>query len=256
MVLSMFLPEAIAVLAFAFAPSPRPEIAYGTPTPVSSEHSGYVRGHCGKYTAWVAEYLTADLLAGSSPRAGNDFTEDPEVPCEFRARLKDYKGSPYDRGHIAPAADFHGDPMAMRECFLLSNMMPQTKQLNEYAWARLEKHVRELASAPGAECWIFTGPAWLPRKSGSVKFKTIGESKTWVPTHCWKAVLLKRGDRVELYGWLLPNVDEPPDDFNDGAVAIDEIEAAAGLDLFSGLDDDLEDALEANSTTTSRPRRS
>lgn len=43
----------------------------------------------------------------------------------FQAKLGDYRGSGYDRGHQVPAADCKFSQEAMNETFYLSNMCPQ-----------------------------------------------------------------------------------------------------------------------------------
>src|ERR1044071_5714437 len=42
-----------------------------------------------------------------------------------RADPKDYSGSGFDQGHIAPANDMKRSKAVMDECFLLSNICPQ-----------------------------------------------------------------------------------------------------------------------------------
>ena len=72
--------------------------------------------------------------------------EDESTPEQFRALLKDYRGSGFDRGHQAPAADFKHSQAAMDETFLLSNISPQVgKGMNRDYWARIETWVRTLA---------------------------------------------------------------------------------------------------------------
>ena len=53
---------------------------------------------------WVLEHVTPASIKGSATR-NNTFKEDEMVPAMFRARLTDYVGSGYDRGHLVPAAD-------------------------------------------------------------------------------------------------------------------------------------------------------
>jgi endonuclease G len=55
----------------------------------------------------TAEHLTlASLTKTSEPektkgdRSQSEFAEDPSIPVQFRARLKDYLRSGYDRGHM------------------------------------------------------------------------------------------------------------------------------------------------------------
>ena len=57
-----------------------------------------------KTPLWVAEALTPARLSQRIPREDN-FHEEPRVKAEHRATLQDYRGSGYDRGHMAPNAD-------------------------------------------------------------------------------------------------------------------------------------------------------
>jgi len=54
---------------------------------------------------WTLEHLTADKLKGEGTRAESAFKEDPTQPPMFRAKLADYAGSGFDRGHLVPAGD-------------------------------------------------------------------------------------------------------------------------------------------------------
>jgi endonuclease G len=52
----------------------------------------------------------------------------------FRAQIKDYKNSGFDRGHLAAAADFK-DKISYKESFLLTNVSPQVgKGFNRDYW--------------------------------------------------------------------------------------------------------------------------
>lgn len=59
----------------------------------------------------------------------------------------DYFGSGYDRGHMAPSADFLWDQKANDESFVMSNIAPQTNRLNTGSWMQLEDKVRRWACA-------------------------------------------------------------------------------------------------------------
>jgi endonuclease G len=50
----------------------------------------------------LAEPVSADE---AGDRSRSQFKEDEAIPALFRARLKDYFRSGYDRGHMVPAAD-------------------------------------------------------------------------------------------------------------------------------------------------------
>ena len=111
-----------------------------------------------KVPGWVLEDLTPDRLDGAAERRHAHFRPDPELPKTDRARLSDYKGSHYDRGHMAPAADMRSDEAAMSQSFYLSNVAPQVGiGLNRGIWSRLEDRVRAWArSRP--HLIVITGP--------------------------------------------------------------------------------------------------
>ena len=62
----------------------------------------------------------------------------------FKALKKDYYRSGYDRGHLVPAADMNFDSTAMSECFLFTNVTPQTPTFNRGIWKKLESLTRSL----------------------------------------------------------------------------------------------------------------
>ena len=66
---------------------------------------------------WVAYQLTASETQKSHERT-NKFIADPAIATGL-ASLADYKGSGYDRGHLAPASDMGWSETSMAESFLL-----------------------------------------------------------------------------------------------------------------------------------------
>lgn len=58
-----------------------------------------------KNPSWVYERLSDSCLQGEAKRDNRRFKEDTDLPKQFRATLTDYKGSGYDRGHLAPAGN-------------------------------------------------------------------------------------------------------------------------------------------------------
>jgi endonuclease G, mitochondrial len=213
---------------------------------------------------WVAYHLTAADLEGNVPRS-NDFREDPAIENEaLRSTLADYRGSGYARGHQAPAEDFDRSRIAMSTTFLLSNMAPQTAQLNSGKWSVLEAEARKVAEGHRG-AWIFTGSIFAreTRARGETlrRFEAIdpltrarSNSKAWlrgrvaVPTHSFKAILVARADGTwGAYGFIMPNQRERLV----GGVpfyqaSIDEIERLIGIDLFADLDKGLENRLEGD----------
>lgn len=77
---------------------------------------------------WVVERLDAAALRGSSERAACDFREDDSVHPYHRASNADYRGSGFDRGHLAAAANHKWSQKAMGDTFYLSNIAPQVSR--------------------------------------------------------------------------------------------------------------------------------
>lgn len=79
---------------------------------------------------WSAEDLTEENLeiADRTRRQGS-FLVDTRLPASMQASLEDYRTSGYDRGHMTPSGDEPG-VQAQQQSFLLSNIVPQTAELN------------------------------------------------------------------------------------------------------------------------------
>ena len=141
----------------------------------------------------VAERLTSAELKGNTPRTDN-FAPDPELPSGQRAELNDYRASGYDRGHMAPAADFVAGTTQMNQSFYLSNMIPQNGEMNRGIWAGLESATRSCARSQG-ELYILTGPVFAGR------VRTIGPDAVAVPSSLYKIVVSGTSARA----FLMPN---------------------------------------------------
>ena len=94
------------------------------------DREGYALGYkaAWKTARWVMYRLTDDEVLTQVARRSNEFAPDPEITNG--PQLDDYRGSGYDRGHLAPAADMKWSRQAMTECFYLSNMVPQDRGNN------------------------------------------------------------------------------------------------------------------------------
>ena len=72
---------------------------------------------------WVHYKLRNALILGTAVRKDN-FRADYNVSTKS-ASPYDYKGTGYDRGHLAPAGDMKINSVAMSESFFMSNISPQ-----------------------------------------------------------------------------------------------------------------------------------
>lgn len=203
------------------------------------EHMGYTLSYNHSYRIpnWVAYELQDSELYGDFERA-EKFVPDPSVKGR-QAYDRDYVGSGWDRGHLAPAGDMKWSSQAMRECFYLSNVCPQNHNLNAGDWNDLEKQVRY-------ECryykkiWIVAGPV-----VGRGRYGTIGSNKVQVPDAFFKALLARRKDGTwTAVGFLFPNRagTQPLGAY---AMSVNELEEKIGMDLFYTLDDGVQEEVEA-----------
>jgi endonuclease G len=223
---------------------------YGFPGPVAdiaarpSLISAYDRQRKNPY--WVAEHITPTSLATrEGDRKNSAFLEDLAVPEKFRAKLKDYFRSGYDRGHQVPAADCKWSQGAMNDTFYLTNMCPQVGEgFNRDYWAHLEDFCRRLTvKYPSVR--VVTGPLYLPKRDPAdnkwyVKYEVIGNPpNVAVPTHFYKVIFAEDGTAggpVAVGAFVLPNAPIPNEKpLADFEVAVEAVERASGLEFASKL---------------------
>ena len=182
----------------------------------------------------VAWELTRNETQGAEKRSG--FATDPNV--EGCADTRDYTGSGYDRGHMAPAADMKFSPEAMSQCFLMTNIAPQSHSLNSGAWKKLEEKCRAWARIDSAII-IICGPVLNPEPT-----EFIGKNQVAVPNAFFKVILSPFANPPRAIGFIMPNA-RVAGGLQATAVSVDSVEAATGLDFFSALPDSLENIIES-----------
>jgi endonuclease G, mitochondrial len=204
---------------------------------------------------WVAHIVEPDIVDGRITRS-NDFRPDPmiktgsteEVDFFLKATASDgtfmYDGFGYDRGHLAPSADFRWSGKALSESYFYSNMSPQKDEFNRELWADLEAKVRGyIFRNKGARLYVVTGPVIddnPPRVERSPK-------KVAIPKAFFKILVdLEHGRGI---GFLVPheNSATPLSTF---AMTIDAIEQLTGYDFYASLPDDVEAKIESQKVLT------
>ncbi|KJE90253.1 nuclease [Capsaspora owczarzaki ATCC 30864] len=220
---------------------------YGFPDMGSIKYrEGYIMSYDrrNKTANWVCEHLNAERLAvQEAKRDGMAFKEDDTDPELFRARLADYRGSGYDRGHMAPAGNYKWSTKAMEDTFYLSNMSMQVgKGFNRDKWEELESYVRSLTKT-NRNVYVCTGPLYLPRQEADgnmyVRYKVVGPSQVAVPTHFFKvAVVEAPNGNLTIQSWVLPNEVIPNDTpLTSFKRPLAEIERRAGFLLYNSIPD-------------------
>ena len=92
----------------------------------------------------VTYEIRREDLTGKRKRPAFSFRPDYRLPAKFRSYPRDYAGTGYDRGHLAPAGIF-GGWKERKETFLMSNVAPQKPSVNRGVWAKIERYARIMA---------------------------------------------------------------------------------------------------------------
>lgn len=177
---------------------------------------------------YSAEHLTRDKLEAAKTLSRKDsFHPEATLPARDRAELSDYSRSGYDRGHMAPNANF-ATRSAQAESFSLANMVPQVHANNAGIWAGIEGAARQLAINEG-EVYVISGPAFI----GS-DIQRVGN--VLVPTHIWKVLYSPKQQRAGAY--VVTN-----DDTREySAVTVSDLEKMIGVSLLPGLSQKVRDS--------------
>ncbi len=183
---------------------------------------------------WVAYQLTSEELTPNFKRT-DKFISDTAV-VSGSASDQDYKGSGFDRGHLAPAADMVWSKQAMDESFYYSNICPQLAGFNRGIWKELEVQVRDWAREYGS-VYITTGSIC------TASSQTIGENQVSVPTGFYKTILVYNDSLQGGIGFVFPH-EKCEGELADYAVSIDSVESLTGLNLYSELPNKIEKRIE------------
>ncbi len=112
----------------------------------------------------LAKYVTYELKAeqlrtAKKAKRRDKFRPDPLLVQRNLPYVEpsEYTRSGYDKGHLAPAADFAWSQEAQDLTFVMSNLVPQKPRLNQDAWRRLEAKVRRWACGE-EHITVVTGP--------------------------------------------------------------------------------------------------
>lgn len=130
------------------------------------------------------------LLDAQDEVRTNRFFADARLRAAERATLEDYKGSGFDRGHMAPAGDMP-TARAMAQSFSLANMVPQVPENNRGVWAKsVEGATRHYVQRSRRTVYVFTGPVF------SQSHESIGQGHVWVPSALYKLVYDPQSNRA------------------------------------------------------------
>ena len=191
---------------------------------------------------WVAWRVTrADL--GQLDRE-DAFRPDDRLPKGWtRVTPTDYTGSGFDRGHICPNADRYGSREAADATFLMTNMTPQTPDLNRGPWQKFEVYTRTLVTR-GNDVYIYAG---VYGERGKIK------KKVSIPEYNWKVVVAVPAgtpfsainENARVIAVNMPNVKGIANaEWKMYRTTVRQIEQATGYNLLSALPQNVQDIIE------------
>ncbi len=188
---------------------------------------------------WAAWQLTKEDM-GRADRQ-NDFRPDERLPANYKKIFPSYYSrNGYNRGHIVPSADRTRTIEANSSTFVMTNMTPQTPDLNQGPWEKLERYSRSMARRNN-DLFIYSG--------------CYGEKKrlrgaVTVPTDCWKIiVVVPRGARINgqtrVIAVDMPNVQGIREkNWREYKTSVRNIEKKTGYDFLTVLPKNLQEVLE------------
>ena len=134
---------------------------------------------------WIR--YTVQCPEGTASRSGMDFYTNDSIKTSNAA---DYVNNLYDKGHLAPAADFNCTKELLHQTFSYLNCALQNQYLNRGVWRMLEEYERELAKTEQVTVTIT-----LVFDKKSIKLPTGAT----VPNGFYKTIYLEKSKKTIKY---------------------------------------------------------
>ena len=199
-----------------------------------------------RHPVWVAYHVPAAATFDEGRRP--NFTKDRDAKDSPPAAAYDKSG--YDRGHMAPnhAIVTRFGEAVQKQTFLMSNIAPQSPQLNRGIWRDVEHRIADLWTARWGEIWVIVGCI------SDEANETLSGTNIDVPRQFYQIVVAQDGTQVKAFAVLFDQ------DVPWGAwptrylISIDDLERRTGLDFMPELESFME-PLEAELPTRLWPIR-
>ena len=180
-----------------------------------------------KTAVYVAQKLNRALVADADEKRTDKFFADARLRAAERATLQDYKGSGFDRGHLAPAGQMP-TAQAMAQSFSLANIVPQAPQHNQGAWrVSVEDATKKYAARASGDVYVITGPVYSPSIAQS---DSIGPGQVRVPTYLFKLVYDEGQNRAWAHWHLNDNATRASK-----PISYDELVRRTGIEFLPGV---------------------
>lgn len=196
---------------------------------------------------WVAWEMNANWF-GDVERYSGNFITDNSLPSSFyKVKHSDYTNSGYDRGHQVRSEERTATDEDNKSTFLMTNILPQTPDLNQGVWLKFEYYCEKLCKEQNKELFVIAGGIYHTNK-------TLNDAgKVSIPDSCYKiVVILDKGQGLKdvtantaIYAVCMPNTAGIRNvDYATYKTTIDKIEASSGYDFLSEIEDSIENVVE------------
>jgi endonuclease G len=194
---------------------------------------------------WVAWELDSSWF-GDVSRYSGSFISDTSLPEGFyRVKHSDYSKSGYDRGHMVMSEERTHTNADNKSTFLLTNVIPQTPDLNRGVWLKFENFCNSICREGGKELFIVAGGINHTKN-------TIGNGVV-VPDSCFKiVVVLNPGQSLkdvngstQVIAVVMPNINGiARNNWEEYKTTVDRIESSTGYDFLSLIPKSIQDSIE------------
>lgn len=218
---------------------------YGCPTGITGqvvERSVYTLNNNAttKFANWAAYHETTATIDG--PSRTRTWKADPAIAATNTLEPADYTDAAAelgtDRGHQVPLASF-SNATDWATLNYLSNITPQSADLNQGPWERLENAERVLVRT-GQDLYVVTGPLY------EYFFGTLPNADEFhqIPSAYFKVVIAVSGSTVKASAYIMDQNSGRSDNFCLKEVTIDEVELRTGLNFIPTLATTTQNAIE------------
>ncbi len=155
-----------------------------------------------------------------------------------------YARTGYDRGHMVPnyAISTRYGEEAQLKTFLMTNIAPQTPELNRGLWREIEHRAADLFTARWGNVWVIVGAI-------SNGCENLSGTDIDVPTKFYQIIVAIKDGTIRILP-LLIDQEVPwrawPRHY---LTSVDNIEKLTGIDFFPMLNDEIEKSLESKVPT-------